>query len=92
LAALFFCGPVELELRVGFAISFHHAGAVAAGCYNRCVLYRQACFWNTCTTYLRQAVRHRECPDPMHAVPVARVQTLAQSIARTTLPLSSHLL
>ena len=40
---------VVVELRVVFAISFHRSLAVAAGCYNPCILYRQACFWNTCT-------------------------------------------
>ena len=48
LAALFFWPLVVVELRVVFAISFHHSLAVAAGCYNPCILYRQACFWNTC--------------------------------------------
>jgi hypothetical protein len=48
LAAPFFWPLVVVELRVVFAISFHRSMAVAAGCYNPCVLYRQACFWNTC--------------------------------------------
>ena len=54
LAALFFWPLVVVELRVVFAISFHHSLAVAAGCYNPCILYRQACFWNTCTIARRK--------------------------------------
>ncbi len=50
----FFCTLAGVELRVVFAISFHHSLAVAARCYNPSVLYRQARFWNTCTTTCRK--------------------------------------
>jgi hypothetical protein len=56
-----FCALAAVELRVIFAISLHQFSAVAAGCYSRRVLHRQAYFWNNRSTTHRRLFRQREC-------------------------------